>query len=321
MTRLASFAVAVTAALLSTVATAQSWPSRPVKIIVPLSTGSASDTLTRIVAQKLSDMWGQPVVVENQPGANGIPGTLAGIRSAPDGYTLFTMSTNHVVNATLYSKLPFDTLKDIRPIGRVGFTPLLLVVHPSVPVTTTAELIALAKSKPGKLNFGSAGSGSPTHLAGEMLKTAAGIDIQHIPYKAVSQGQTDLLGGQLEMMFVVPSFAIQHMNSGKLRAIAVGSLKRMPQLPNLPTIDESGVPGFASVPWIGFAGPAGLPDAIVEKVSTDMNKVLALPDVQERITSLGLIADGMPAKEFTEYVAAEQIKWGKTVKESGAHQD
>ena len=321
MSRLTSFAVALAAALLSTFACAQAWPARPVKIIVPLSTGSASDTLTRIVAQKLSEMWGQPVVVENQPGANGIPGTLGVVRAAPDGYTLVTMSTNHVVNATLYTKLPFDTLKDLRPIGRVGFTPLLLCVHPSVPATNMIELIALAKAKPGKLNFGSAGSGSPTHLAGEMLKTAAGIDIQHVPYKAVSQAQTDLLGGQLDMLFVVPSFAMQHMSAGKLRAVGVGSLKRMPQLPQVPTIDESGVPGFASLPWIGLAGPAGLPDAIVDKISGDVIKILAMPDVQERINALGLVADGMPAKEFTEYVAQEQAKWGKTVKESGAHQD
>jgi tripartite-type tricarboxylate transporter receptor subunit TctC len=315
------FVVCFALAVPASPASSQPYPSRPVKVIVPLSTGSASDTLTRIVGQKLNDLWGTTVVVENQPGANGIPATIALVRSAPDGYTLLTMAANHVINASLYEKLPFDTLRDVRPIVRIGFTPLILCVHPSVAAANMQELIALAKAKPGTLNFGSAGSGSPTHLAGEMLKTMAGINIQHVPYKAISQAQTDLMSGQLQLMLIVPSFAMQHMAAGRLRALGVGSLKRMPQLPQLPTIDESGIPGYEALPWIGLAGPAGLPDEIVNKISTDVLKVLAMPDVQERVAKVGLVLDGMPASQFSAYVVREQAKWGKTVKDSGARAD
>jgi tripartite-type tricarboxylate transporter receptor subunit TctC len=321
MTRLSTFVAAVAFALLSPRAAAQGWPTQTVKIVVPLSTGSASDAFTRIVAQKLSDMWGQPVVVENAPGANGIPATTQFVRAAPDGYTLFTMSTNQVINASLYRSLPFDTLKDLKPIVRIGFTPLLLCVYPGVPANDLKELLALAKAKPGKLNYGSAGSGSATHLAGELFKTMAGINIQHIPYKAVSQGQADLLGGQLDLMFVVPSFAIPQINAGKLRALGVASLNRMPQLPQLPTIDEQGVPGFDAFPWVGFAGPAGLPDDIVAKVSADTIKVLAMPDVQEKITGIGLVIAAMPTADFTSYAASELAKYAKIVRDSGARAD
>lgn len=321
MNMLKQFLAALALAALSSPSWSQAYPARAVKIIVPLSTGSATDTLTRVVAQKLSELWGTPVVVENIPGANSITGTQVLVRSAPDGYTLIAMAANHVINATLYQKLPYDTLRDVRPILRMGFTPLLLCVHPSVAATNIQELVALAKSKPGTLNYGSAGSGAPTHLAGEMLKTMTGIDIQHVPYKAISQAQTDLLSGQLQLMFIVPSAAMQHMAAGKLRALGVGSLKRMPQLPQVPTLDEAGVTGYEAQPWIGLAAPAGTPDDVVAKVSTDTLKVLAMQDVQDRISRVGLVIDPMPTAAFVEYVAREQAKWGKTVKESGARAD
>jgi tripartite-type tricarboxylate transporter receptor subunit TctC len=300
---------------------AQGYPAKSVKIVVPLGTGSASDAMTRIAAQKLSDVWAQPIVVDNQPGANGITATAAVVKAPPDGYNLMIIAANHVINTSLYSKLPFDAMRDIKPIARMGFTPLLLVVHPSLPVKNVKEFIALAKSQPGKLNYGSAGSGSPTHLTGVLMESMTGMKTVHIPYKSVSNAQADVVGGQIEFLFVVPSFAIPQIQAGRLRGLGVASLKRMPQMPNLPTIDEAGVPGFEVLAWIGIAGPGQIADEIVNKVSTDMLRVLGMPDVRERISSLGLEIAPMPPHEFQEYVVREQAKWAKVVKESGAKAD
>ena len=295
----------------------QAYPARPVKIVVPLGTGSASDTMTRIVAQKLSELWGQTVLVENQPGANGITATTTVVRSPADGYTLLAVAANHVINASVYAKLPYDTLRDVKPVVRMGFTPLLLVVHPSLPAKTLKEFIALAKAQPGKLNYGSAGNGSPTHLSGELLKTMAGINIVHVPYKAVGQAQSDVMGGQIEFLFVVPSFAIPQVEAGRLRALGVASLKRMPQLPQLPTLDEAGVKGFEVLAWIGLLAPANTPDDVVSKVAADTLKVLAMPDVRDRISGLGLEVSPMPTREFQDYVVKEQAKWAQVVKAAG----
>ena len=299
----------------------QAYPAKPVKIVVPLGTGSASDTMTRIVAQKLGELWGQTVLVENQPGANGITATAAVVRSPADGYTLLSVAANHVINASVYAKLPYDTLRDVKPIVRMGFTPLLLVVHPSLPAKTLKEFIALAKAQPGKLNYGSAGNGSPTHLSGELLKTMAGIDIVHVPYKAVGQAQTDVVGGQLEFLFVVPSFAIPQVQAGRLRALGVASLQRMPQLPQLPTIDEAGVKGFEVLAWIGLLAPANTPEDVVSKIAADTLRVLAMPDVRDRITGLGLEVSPMPTREFQDYVVKEQAKWATVVKAAGVKLD
>ena len=302
-------------------ALAQSVPAGGTRIIVPLSTGSASDTMTRVVAEKLAEAWGKPVVVENQPGANGIPATAAVVKATPDGSTLITLATNHVINASLYRSLPYDTLRDITPIVRIGFTPLVLCVTPSLPAKSIKEFMALAKSRPGQINYGSAGNGSTTHLAGEMLKSMAGIDIKHVPYKAVSQAQTDLVGGHIEAMFVVPSVAIQQVRAGRLRAIGVGSLKRLPQLPEVPTIDEDGIAGYEALAWIGLAGPAQMPPDLVNRISTQVLKILADPAVRDRITKVGLEVAEMPAQQFAEYMATEQQKWAKVVKDSGARLD
>ncbi len=299
-------------------ALAQSYPQRAVRIVVPLGTGSASDAMTRIVAQKLTETWSQPVVVENQPGANGIPATAGVVKSAPDGHTLMIIAANHVINASLVSKLPYDTLRDIKPIARMGFTPLLLVTHPSLPARNVKEFIALAKAKPGQLNYGSAGNGSPTHLAGELLQSMTGIKTVHVPYKAVANAQTDVVGGQIEFLFVVPSFAIPQLQAGRLRGLGVASLKRMPQLPDLPTIDEAGVSGYEVLAWIGIAGPGAISDEVVNRVSADVLKVLGLPDVRDRINAIGLIISPMQPREFQDYVVSEQGKWAKVVKDSGA---
>jgi tripartite-type tricarboxylate transporter receptor subunit TctC len=318
MKNLASALLGLTAMLLAGAVLAQAYPARSVRIIVPLGTGSASDAMTRIVAQKLNEVWSQPVVVENQPGANGIPATTTVVKSPPDGYTLMIIAANHVINASLYSKLPYDTLRDIKPIARMGFTPLLLVTHPSLPVKTVKEFIALAKSRPGQLNYGSAGAGSPTHLSGVLLESMTGIKTVHVPYKVVANAQTDVVGGQIEFLFVVPSFAIPQIQAGRLRGLGVASLKRMPQLPNLPTIDEAGVPGFEVLAWIGIAGPGNISDEVVNKVAADALRVLGMQDVRDRINTLGLEISTMPPRDFQEYVVAEQAKWAKVVKASGA---
>ena len=318
MKNVASVLLGLMAMALAGVALAQAYPARSVRIIVPLGTGSASDAMTRIVAQKLNEVWSQPVVVENQPGANGIPATTTVVKSPPDGYTLMIIAANHVINASLYSKLPYDTLRDIKPIARMGFTPLLLVTHPSLPVKTVKEFIALAKARPGQLNYGSAGAGSPTHLSGVLLESMTGIRTVHVPYKIVANAQTDVVGGQIEFLFVVPSFAIPQIQAGRLRGLGVASLKRMPQLPDLPTIDEAGVPGFEVLAWIGIAGPGNISDEIVNKVAADTLRVLGLQDVRDRINTLGLEISTMPPRDFQEYVVTEQAKWAKVVKASGA---
>ena len=312
---------ALVAALAGSGATAQSYPHKAVKIVVPLGTGSASDAMTRIVAQKLNDAWSQPVVVENQPGANGIPATAAVVKSPPDGYTLMIIAANHVINTSLFSKLPYDAMRDIKPIARMGFTPLLLVAHPSVPAKNVKEFIALAKTKPSQINYGSAGNGSPTHLAGELFQSMTRTKMVHVPYKIVANAQSDVVGGHIEFLFVVPSFAIPQIKAGRLRGLGVASLKRMPQLPDVPTIDEAGVPGFEVLAWIGIAGPGRIADELVNKVAEDTLRVLGMPDVRERINTLGLEISTMPPREFQDYVVAEQVKWAKVVKESGAKAD
>lgn len=300
---------------------AEPYPSRPVKIVVPLSQGSATDTLARVVAQKLAEAWGQPVVVENQPGANGIPATSGVVKSAPDGHTLIMIAANHVINASLYAKLPFDTLSDVKPIVRIAFTPLVLSVHPSVPAANLAEFIALAKAKPGKVNYGSAGNGSATHLAGEMFKAMTGVDLTHVPYKAVSQAQTDLMGGQIESMFVVLSAAIPQVKAGRIRALGVTSPKRVPQLSDVPTVAEAGVPGYEVLSWIGLAGPGALPDEIAARIHADVAKILAMPDVSEKVTSRALEVALLGPKEFAAFMAEDQRKWARVVKASGAQAD
>ncbi len=300
---------------------AQAYPERPVRIVVPLSTGSATDALTRLIAQKLSEQWDKPVVVENIPGANGIVGTQSVVKAAPDGYSLIMIAANHVINASLYSKMPFDTLRDVKPIVRVAFTPLVLSVHPSVPAQSVKEFVELAKAKPGQINYGSAGSGSATHLAGEIFKSMTGADIIHVPYKAISQAQSDLLGGQITSMFVVMSAAIPQINAGKLRALGVTSSQRMPQLPQVPTIDEAGVKGYEVASWIGLAAPAGTPDEIVNKINADVTKIVNQPDVRQRIQALGLELALMAPREFGDFMAKAQAKWAEVVKKSGARLD
>lgn len=302
-------------------ASAQAYPSKQVRLMVPYSTGSATDVLSRVVAQKLTDAWGQSVIVENQPGANGIPATSTVAKAAPDGYTLIMIAANHVANATLYSKLPYDTVRDFRAIARIGQVPFVLCVHPSLPTQSLQEFVALAKQKPGQINYSSPGNGTPGHLSMELLKTMAGIDVAHVPYKGAAQALTDMLGGQVPAGFVVVAAAIPQIRNGKLRALAISSAQRSPQLPELASFDELGYKGFDVVSWIGLAGPAGLTGDVVNKISAETLKILQLPDVRERILAAGVEIVPASADDFGAYIAKEHAKWGKLVKDSGAKLD
>ena len=314
-------AVSVLLAGAAALAHAQSWPVKPIRIIVPYGTGSATDALARLIAQKLSDSFAQQVVVDNQPGANGIPASAAVAKAAPDGYTLIMIAANHVVNASLYSKLPYDTLKDFKPILRVAFAPFILTVHPSLPVKNLAEFIAFAKGRPGELNYASPSNGSPAHLATELLKAQTGINLTHIPYKAAAQAQADVIGGQVPVMIIVAAAAIPQIKAGRLRALGVTTLERLPQIPEVPTIAEAGLKGFEVISWIGFAGPPGLPNDVVAKLSAEITRSVQQADTAERIRGLGLEISLMPAEPFAVYMAKEQARWGEVVRRAGARLD
>lgn len=313
--------VIASAAFASATVAAQNFPTHPVKLMVPYSTGSATDVLSRVVAQKLSDAWGQSVIVDNQPGANGIPATSTVAKAPADGYTLIMIAANHVANATLYSKLPYDTVKDFRAIARIGQVPFVLCVHPSLPVHSLKDLVALAKQHPGQINYTSPGNGTPGHLSMELFKTMAGVNLAHVPYKGAAQALTDMLGGQVPTGFVVVATAIPQIRNNKLRPLAISSAIRSPQLPDVASFDELGYKGFDVVSWIGLAGPAGLPNDIVAKVSGDTLKIVQMPDVRERILAVGVELVPAPADEFGAYIAKEHAKWAKLVKDSGAKLD
>ena len=294
------------------------YPGKPVRIIVPYPAGGVADLLPRTVGEKLSQKWGQPVVVENKPGASGNIGMAEGARAAPDGYTIVLAPTgNLTVNQFLFSNLPFDAAKDFTPITVLATSPNVLVVHPSVPVKSFRELVAYAKTNPGKLNFASPGEGSGAHLAGELLNIEAGIKTTHSPYKGMAPAVTDLLGGQVQMMFAGISTVLQHIKSGKLVALAIASPKRNPQLPDVPTVDESGFPGFDVTSWYGLVTRAGTPPAIVRKIYTDSVEALRGDDVRAKLRTLGLEPLGNSPEEFEKMIAAESRKWSDIVRKAG----
>lgn len=294
----------------------EAWPSKPVRIIVPFPAGGVADLAPRVVGQKLSEKWGQPVIVENKAGAAGNIGMGEGARAAPDGYTLVLAPTgNLTVNQFLF-KLPFDTAKDLAPITVLATSPNVLVVNPSVPAKTFSELIAYAKANPGKLNFASPGAGSGAHLAGELLNIEAGIQATHVPYKGLAPAVTDLLGGQVQMMFAGISTVIQYVKSGKLVALAIASPRRSPQLPDVPTVAESGIPGFDVTSWYGLVTRAGTPPAIIDKIQRDAAEVLRDPEVRNRFAGLGLEPGGNTPAEFEALIASESRKWGDIVRKA-----
>ena len=316
MSQLFRIAVAATVALTTAVAAAQSFPTRPVQLIVPFPPGGTTDILAREVAQQLSTRWNVAVVVENKAGASGAIGSEQPIRSAPDGHTLMITATHHVINPSL-RKLPYDTKKDFTSIAQIAAVPNVLVVHPSVPATDVQQLIRLAKEKPGSLSFGSTGVGGANHLSGELFKSMAGVDMVHIPYKGAAPALNDLLGGQIPVMFDSLPGVIQHLKSGKLRALGVTTAQRVASMPEIPTIEEAGVPGFEATAWFGMYGPANLPPDILARIVADVQAVLQSERTRERFSPQGAEVISMTQPEFARFVAAEIDKWARVVDRAG----
>jgi tripartite-type tricarboxylate transporter receptor subunit TctC len=303
-------------------ASAQSYPDRTIRLVVPFPAAGTTDILAREVAQRLTEVLGQTVVVDNRPGAAGNIGSDLVAKSAPDGYTLLmgTVGT-HAINPSLYSKMPYDHVKDFVPVVLVAGVPNVLVVNPALPVNSVADLIKLAKDKPGRINFASSGSGTSIHLSGELFKTMAGVDMIHVPYKGSAAALTDLIGGQVQIMFDNLPSALPQIKAGRLRAIAVTSLKRASVLPDIPTINESGLPGFEASSWFGVLAPAGTPAPIVLRINAEVNQWLQSAAAREKLLSQGAEAAGGSPEQFANHIRAETEKWAKVVKASGAKVD
>jgi tripartite-type tricarboxylate transporter receptor subunit TctC len=316
------WALAVAMACIVPLAFAQAYPNHTIRLIVPFPAGGTTDILARDVAKKLTDTMGQAVVVDNRPGAGGNIGADLVAKSPPDGYTLLmgTVGT-HAINPSLYAKMPYDHIKDFVPVVLVAGVPNVLVVNPSVPINSVADLIKLAKAKPGSINFASSGSGTSIHLSGELFKTMAGVDMTHVPYKGSSPALTDLMGGQVQIMFDNLPSSLALIKAGKLRAVAVTSLKRAPALPDVPTIAESGLPGFEASSWFGVLAPAGTPAPIVAKLNAEVNKWLQSPEGKEQLLAQGAEVAGGSPEQFVAHIRAETDKWAKVVKASGAKVD
>jgi tripartite-type tricarboxylate transporter receptor subunit TctC len=320
------FALAIAAVLsIGNVAPASAqgaYPTKPVRLVVPFPPGGTTDILARAVAQKLSETWGQQVIVDNRPGAGGNIGSELVAKSAPDGYTLLmgTVGT-HAINPSLYAKMPYDHVKDFTPVILVAGVPNVLVVNPSLPVNSVSELIAYGKANPNKLNFASSGNGTSIHLSGELFRTMTGVQMTHVPYKGSSPALTDLIAGQVQLMFDNLPSSLQFIKAGKLRALAVTSLERSSALPDVPTLAESGLPGFEASSWFGVLAPAGTPNDIIVKLNTAIAGWLATADAKEKLAAQGAIAAGGAPDAFVRHIAAESSKWAKVVKASGAHVD
>ena len=293
---------------------AQNFPSQSVRMIVPFPPGGTTDILARDVAAQLSTRWNVAVVVDNKGGASGTIGSEQLVRSAPDGYTLMVTATHHVINPSLMKKLPYDTKRDFTPIAQIALVPNVLVVHPSVPAKSVAELIQLAKAKPGSLSFGSAGIGGANHLSGELFKSMANVDMVHIPYKGAAPSLNDLLGGQIPMMFDSVPGVIQHIRDGRLRALGVTSIRRVPSLPNVPTIDEAGVKGFEATAWFGMYAPPNMSPALAARIAGDVAEVLKSPAIQDRFEKFSAVSTPMTQPQFVDFVNKEIDKWADVVK-------
>jgi tripartite-type tricarboxylate transporter receptor subunit TctC len=313
---------AALAAALAVQAGAQAFPSKPARIVNPFAPGGATDIIARHMAAKLTEAWGQSVVVENRAGASGALGVEHVAKSAPDGYTLLIATqTTHAANPALYAKLPYDAAKDFAPLTLAGSTPLALLVHPTMDARDVKGLIAFAKANPGKLSYASGGNGTSQHLTMELLKTMTGTFMVHIPYKGAGPAMTDFLGGQVNLMFDNLPTAMPHVKSGKLRALAVSTAKRSALAPELPTMAEAGLAGFDLATWFAFFAPAATPREITEKISADMRRALAAADTKERLTGIGVDVAGGTPEELGRFHRAELAKWAKIVKDSGAKLD
>ena len=314
-------AVAVIAAGLTAQAFAQSYPAKPIRIIVPFPAGGTSDILSRAIGQKLTEEWKQQVIVDNRPGAGANIGAEAAAKSAPDGYTLLAISSIHVINPSLYSKLAYDPIRDFTPVTLIAEVSQVLAVHPSLPVKSVKEFIAYAKKRPGQLNYSSAGNGSQPHLTAEMFKAQTGIDIVHVPYKGAPPAMIDLLAGQVALTFATSPSAVPHARSGKIRALGVSTAKRIAALPDVPTIGEAGVSGFEASGSNGFVGPANMPAAIVERLNSTIVRIAADPAMIRYLRDQGAEPRTMSPGDYGAYLKSEVAKWAKVVKASGAKID
>lgn len=318
MTSLFIRIISALALLIASSAQAQQWPSRPVRIVVPLGAGGFADVPARLLAPTIGKELGGTFFVENKPGAGSTIGADTVAKSEPDGTNFLFTATPHVISAHLYKKLPYDALKDFTPVALIASGPYALAVHPDLPAKSVKELIALAKAQPGKIDYASSGNGSAQHLVGAMFATMAGIELNHVPYKGSSQAMQDVLGGRVRVTFAGIPNVINHVRNGRLRALGVTGAKRWPDLPDVPTIAEAGVPGYEASLWLCMLAPAGTPEAIVNRMSDAIGKALHDPDTVQKLRIAGIAPTYMGPREFGPFLHAEYAKWGKVVKQTGA---
>jgi tripartite-type tricarboxylate transporter receptor subunit TctC len=300
---------------------AQQYPAKPIRLIVPFVAGGSADVLSRVLAQRLTQQYGQQMVVENRPGSGGHVGAEAAARATPDGYTIVFGTIGIHAAYTIYSKLNYDPSRDLQPVSMYADVPNILIVHPSVPVKNVKEFIVLAKSNPGRLNFGTAGSGSSTHMAGEWFKLYTGVNLTHVPYKGSAQAMQDLLGGQIELMFENLPTAIAQVRAGKVRSLGMTSRERSPSMPEVPTLAETGVPGFEATAWFTIAAPAKVPADIIRKLNADMNAFLKAPEMQQRWIDMGVVPLGGSPADAEKFFVVEREKWNKVIKAAGIRGD
>ena len=315
------FVLAAALAVLAFGAAADDYPSRPVKIVVPFAAGGPADVYARYLAQRLQESMGQPFVVEDRPGGGSVVGTEVVAKSAPDGYTLLLMSNTHTVNESLMPHKPFALMRDFTPVAPINYSDLVLVVNPAVKANTLQELIALAKSEPGKLNYASSGPGTPYHMAGELFKAMAGLDIVHVPYKESSAARTGVLGGQVEMMFDAVTVMNEQVKAGKVRALATSGKVRSSVMPQVPTLSEAGVPGYEAVIWLGLIAPKDTPPAIVNRLNAEITKIVSRPETKSEWAKQGATTMTMTPDEFRRFLDEDIVKWAHIVKISGARVD
>ena len=316
--RAALIALAIAMAAATGDATAQAWPTKPVKLVVPYPPGGPTDIVARVIGQRLQAQTGQPFLVENRSGAGGNTGAEAVARSAPDGYTLLVATTAHAINPSLFKTLSYSFSRDFAPISQLTSGPLVVVVHPALPVKSIGELIALAKADPGKLNFASSGNGQSTHLSAELFNATAGTQIKHIPYKGSAPALADTMAGQTQLMFDTMLSAMPQVRAGKLRALAVTSARRSPAAPEIPTVAESGLPGYEAIAWNGLLAPTGTPREVLARISAELRTAIEQPEVRERFEAQGFAAAWNTPEAFAAFINAEIEKWGRVVKVSGA---
>ncbi len=309
------------AALSAHAADTPAYPVRPVRIIVAFAPGGGPDLVARVIAQQLGPLWGQQIVVDNRAGAGGIVGTDLAAKAPADGYTWAMVSSSFVMTAGLHKSLPYNPVKDFAPVTLASLYPLILVAHSSARVSSVQELITLSRKQPGLLNYASSGNGTPSHLAAELFKSSTGVELTHIPYKSAGFAVTDLLGGHIRLMFATLPSVLGHVKSGELKALAIGSAKRVAELPNVPTIAESGVPGYEASGWAGVLTPSGTPTAVIRKISASITSVLQNPDVQRRFAAQGATPASSTPAEFSEVIRADLAKWAKVIRVTGIRVD